>query len=173
MRPVDISKHLSWDELTKTLSYDPDTGMFKKKALTKHQKERVAGTDSGSPYTRICINRKLYLAHRLAWYYMTGSPPEVLIDHINGDKRDNRFCNLRPADYSQNMMNSKIASSNTSGCKGVSWKKSENKWMATGKINGKRKHLGYFDDIKEAVSAYKKFALQHHAQFYLDTSLVK
>lgn len=173
MKPGDMSKHLSWEDLTKILSYDPDTGIFKKNALTKYQKERFAGTNSGSPYTRICLNRRIYLAHRLAWYYMTGSPPEMLIDHINGNKRDNRFCNLRAADYSQNMMNSKIASSNTSGCKGVSWKNSENKWLATGKFNGKRKYLGYFDNIHDAVLAYKKFAIETHGEFYLETSQIK
>ncbi|WNJ77794.1 HNH endonuclease signature motif containing protein [Cedecea neteri] len=173
MKPGDMGKTLSWEELIKTLSYDPETGIFIKRALTKHQKERLAGTNSGSPYTRICLNRNTYLAHRLAWYYMTGKPPEMLIDHINGDKRDNRFCNLRPADYSQNMMNSKIASSNTSGCKGVCWKKSEKKWQAIGKIQGKKKHLGYFDNFDEAVSAYKEFAIEHHGEFYLETSYLK
>ena len=169
MKPGDMSEHLSWEELTTILSYNPETGVFIKNALTKHQKERLAGTNKGSPYTRICINHRIYMAHRLAWYYMTGSPPDMLIDHINGDKRDNRFCNLRLADYSQNMMNSKLPSSNTSGCKGVTWVKKKKRWRASGKLNGKKIYLGLFANKEDAANKYQEFAKQNHGEFYLET----
>ena len=169
MKPLDMSAHLSWEELTKNFRYDPDTGLFTKKALTKYQKERPAGSNSSSEDTRICINRRVYFAHRLAWYYMTGSPPEKLIDHINGDKRDNRFCNLREADYSQNMMNSKLSCANTSGWKGVDWVKRKRRWRATGKIDGKKIYLGLFANKEDAIKKYQEFAKQNHGEFFLKT----
>ncbi|EAB8269615.1 HNH endonuclease [Salmonella enterica subsp. enterica] len=166
MKPNDMEKSLPFDELKRLLNYNQETGVFKRIPQTKNQKERVAGSDKGSEYTRICLNRKIYLAHRLAWYYMTGRPPKMLIDHINGNKRDNRFCNLRPADYSQNMMNSKISSSNKSGCKGVVWLKRKKTWRATGKINGKRVSLGTFKEKSDAIHAYQEFARKNHGEFY-------
>jgi len=170
MKPKDMSEHLSVDELRAKYSYDPETGVFIKKALTKYQKEWVAGCKDPSGYVRICINGRIYLAHRLAWYYMTGFQPINLIDHINGNKQDNRFVNLREADYSQNMMNSRLASNNRSGCKGVSWLSRKKAWRAEGKIDGKRVFLGQFKNLSDAISAYQKFAKENHAEFYLDTT---
>jgi hypothetical protein len=63
----------------------------------------------------------LYREHRLAWLYMTGEWPTHEIDHINGDRVDNRFCNLREATASENRWNSRKRVNNTSGYKGVSW----------------------------------------------------
>lgn len=166
MKPGDISSHLPVEELRQKYFYNPETGVFTKRALTKYQKERVAGCKSGSGYIRIRINRRIYFAHRLAWYYVTGSNPTNLIDHINGNKQDNRFCNLREADYSQNMMNSGIPSSNTSGVKGVSWHASEGKWRSEGKLNGKKIHLGHFPSKELASQAYQEFAIKTHGEFY-------
>ncbi|HFK7186555.1 TPA: HNH endonuclease signature motif containing protein [Serratia odorifera] len=163
-----IGEHISIDDLKNLLNYDELTGEFRWNNHKRMPKGKPAGTSAGSEYDRIMIKGKIFLSHRVAWFYMTGTDPDRLIDHINGNKRDNRFCNLRLADYSQNMMNSKISSINSSGCKGVSWKKSEGKWRAEGKINGKRKHLGYFENITDAIAAYKEFAITHHGEFYLE-----
>lgn len=65
-----------------------------------------AGTKSGSGYRHLSINRRLYMEHRLAWLYMTGSWPNLEIDHRNGIRDDNRFANLREVTVSQNRMNS-------------------------------------------------------------------
>jgi len=87
------------------------------------------------------------------------------IDHINGDKLDNRRENLRSATRSQNKMNSGKPKNNTSGYKGVCWYKRGNKWRAQIGINGKLKHLGYFEDKEEAAKAYKKAAEKYHGEF--------
>jgi AP2 domain len=86
-------------------------------------------------------------------------------DHINHNGLDNRFSNLRPATVSQNQGNKKKQKNNTSGYKGVSWDKRRNKWQVYIKINGKQKHLGYYDDIEDAKAAYDKSAKELFGEF--------
>lgn len=80
------------------------------------------------------------------------------IDHINGDGMDNRRINLRVCTHSQNMLNMKITSRNTSGYKGVHFHKKLNKWRARICVNGRKICLGVFSDIKEAAKAYSSFS---------------
>ena len=96
---------------------------------------------------------------------MHGSFPEDMIDHINGSKGDNRIENLRQATRSQNLANQKINSVNTSGLKGVSWRKDRNKWHTQIRVSGKLKHLGYYIDKHEAHVAYCKAADKYHGEF--------
>lgn len=92
------------------------------------------------------------LLHR----FLFKSNNNELIDHINGNKLDNRKCNLRIVDYSKNAMNSKTPSNNTSGIKGVYWDKRSNKWEAAIQINMKKKSLGYFKNKEDAIKARKE-----------------
>lgn len=87
------------------------------------------------------------------------------IDHKDGNPRNNQLLNLRPATNTQNQMNSKIQSNNKSGYKGVYWCKLMQKWKARIQVNGKRIHLGYFDDPKEAHEAYCTAADQYFGEF--------
>jgi hypothetical protein len=88
-----------------------------------------------------------------------------IVDHINGDGLDNRRENLRLATYNQNTLNSKIQSRNTSGYRGVSWRKCANKWIAKIVVNGKNLYLGLFTDKHQAAVAYNKAALEHYGEF--------
>ena len=98
---------------------------------------------------------KNYLAHRLIWIWNYGDCPEFL-DHINGDRLDNRVSNLRAATRQQNAMNQKIKVNNTSGFKGVCWSKQKNKWVANITFNKKKNiHLGFFENFDDAVNARK------------------
>jgi hypothetical protein len=81
--------------------------------------------------------------------------PDGEIDHINRNKLDNRKENLRTVTSSQNKMNRPKQRNNTSGINGVSWHKLNKKWQATTKIDGKKIHLGLFDDIEDARKAYE------------------
>jgi hypothetical protein len=86
-------------------------------------------------------------------------------DHINRDKSDNYRRNLRAATRRQNLCNRGRRRDNTSGYIGVGWKKQYKKWQAQIKANCKLKHLGYFDDKKEAAKAYNKAARKYHGKF--------
>ena len=94
----------------------------------------------------------MFYIHRLMaafeFLHLTDEQPEV--DHIDGDRTNNHFTNLRPASSSQQSWNTKMKKSNTSRHKGVYWNKKANKWMARITYKGKRFYLGCFDDYDEA-----------------------
>lgn len=91
----------------------------------------------------------------MAWLYIYGEFPDGEIDHINGNKADNRICNLRCVDHFTNMKNYPLPRNNKSGIIGVSWYKALSKWEAKIQHDGKSIHLGYFDDLDDAAKARK------------------
>ncbi len=107
-------------------------------------------------------NRRRLPMHRVILERM-GYKDFIQPDHINGNGLDNRRCNLRPATASQNRCNRGKQSNNTSGYKGVCWDRK--KWRAYIGVNGKRIHLGLFDNIKDAARAYNEAALKYHKEF--------
>ena len=159
--------------LKEIVHYDPDTGVFTWRIRTVgHIKiGDIAGSIQGK--TRICINiaGKAYRAHRLAWLYMYGAMPTLLIDHINGNGLDNRIVNLREATQSQNLMNRGKTIRNTSGFKGVH--KHENKWEAQCVYKKIRKRMGGFNTPEEASVAYEQLAKECHGEFYYQSTMNK
>lgn len=93
---------------------------------------------------------------------ITGWP---MTDHVNRNGLDNRRINLRPATWQQNMANRAPGRNNTSGYKGVHWKRSERKWVASIGVNGRQKHLGLFADPAEAARAYNRAAVEAFGEF--------
>lgn len=167
-----MSKHattapdLTQERLRELLDYDPETGFFT--WVTRRNGIHVgqtAGHVNNHGYVQIRIDGRSYQAHRLAWLWMVGALPTDHVDHINRDRADNRWGNLRLASRSQNMGNRSISRNNTSGVKGVIWHKDAGKWMACIKINGKRRYLGYFLDIDAAAAAYADAARQHFGEY--------
>ena len=94
----------------------------------------------------------------MAWYFIYGKMPAHQVDHINGDKADNRAANLRGATNAQNQANRGKNKNNTSGYKGVSWRSDSNKWSAQISCGGKKIKLGSYTDINDATAAYKAAA---------------
>lgn len=102
----------------------------------------------------------IYL-HRLLF----GFPEGLQVDHINGNKQDNRRDNLRLCTHAQNKHNTGRYANNSSGFKGVGFSKRNKKWRARISKNGKQFELGYFDNPEEAYSAYCKAARNVHGDF--------
>jgi HNH endonuclease len=111
---------LTADELRDLLDYDPDTGIFqwKVRASKRVKPGMVAGTVKREGYRTISIKRKHFLAHRLAWFWMTDIWPSE-IDHINRTPDDNRWSNLREATRSVNMRNTTVVRKNSSGYRNI------------------------------------------------------
>lgn len=161
-----MTNTLSQDRLKEVLSYNPETGEFTwlVDRLRVRPGER-AGKVTREGYIEIGVDGKRYMAHRLAFLYMTGSIPSSYVDHINLTKSDNRWCNLRPASSSQNQMNTGGRPNNTSGFKGVSWHSRGGRWRANIRVGGKKKHLGYFDTAEDGYAAYCAAAKSHYGEF--------
>lgn len=104
-------------------------------------------------------------AHRLAWFFMTGEWPILDIDHINGDRSDNRWSNLRLANDSQNGANKRRYKNNKSGFKGVIWDARHKRFKAQLKKDGKVLNLGRYHTAEEAHEAYCKAAATLHGDF--------
>ena len=151
------AQDITAEKLRELLHYDPATGIFTWKVRTAHNVKvgDAAGCPGGAGYLLIGLQRRLYLAHRLAWLYTYGEWPEDQIDHINRNRSDNRISNLREVSHKQNLQNAGKYSNNTSGHPGVVWDKQKSKWKARIKHNYKLIHLGRFTDIEEALSARK------------------
>jgi HNH endonuclease/AP2 domain len=86
---------------------------------------------------------------------MTGHLPTLEIDHINGDRDDNRWINLRQVTASVNMKNLPLPRTNKSGTPGVIWHKRDEKWQASIKVDRRTVHLGYFESKQDAIAARK------------------
>lgn len=156
------------EEVKKFFHYDPETGIFTwlVNRSSHVKKGDVAGSRQGGKYDYrvLYLHGKLYLAHRVAWLYMTGEDPEGLIDHINGDTTDNRFSNLRCSTVQQNQFNSKCRITNKSGFKGVTTHK-DGKFSARIMHNGMQVYLGYFDTPEAAHKAYCDAANKRAGEF--------
>lgn len=154
------------EQIRQLLAYDPATGIFtwRVKASRKTVIGAVAGCKIAAGYTVIGIGGKLYYAHQLAWLYQTGEWLDR-IDHRDGNGGNNRWLNLRPASAQQNALNSRRATSNTSGFKGVSWHKKAGKWSAYIILDGRKQHLGLHSTAEAAHAAYMTAASAAQPEF--------
>lgn len=146
---------LTVEEARAALDYDPVTGVFVRKGPRlgpRLQEDAQPGHLSKVGYRYIRVKSKRYLAHRLAWFMVHGQWPAE-IDHINGDKADNRIGNLREATRAQNMANAGTPSHNTSGVKGVHYDQANRRWMAYMMVGKRFKNLGRFDSKDAAMAA--------------------
>ncbi len=153
--------------LREVLHYDPKTGVWTRLVSTANRVKvgDTAGNVNTSGYLQVVVDCRFYLAHRLAWFYMTGAWPVDQIDHINGIRDDNRFSNLRQATNSQNKANSKRRSDNKSGYKGVHWDERAGRFKAHFRNDGKVIDLGYFDSPDEAHVAYVNAARKYYGEY--------
>jgi hypothetical protein len=129
----------------------------------QHMMDKPAGSIHKTGYQHITWRGKIQKAHRLIFMLHHGYlPPEV--DHINGNRADNRIANLRPATRSENQCNRNALSNNTSGYPGVSWHKKSKAWVVRVMKNGKTVVHQYFKDLELAgLVATEARALYHGA----------
>lgn len=158
---------ITHEELLAAILYDPETGMFwNRERRSNAMPNAVAGYwHQPSGYWLITIGWRKYKAHRLAWFYIYEEWPIEIIDHINGDRSDNRLENLREATFSENLINSEVRIDNSSGYKGVYFEKRIKKWRAYINKNGRRHFLGHFDRVEDAALARQKAEVELFGQF--------
>jgi len=148
-------KILTQARLKELFSYDKETGLFVRYKKLGPKRD-IAGHIATKGHRQIMVDGKLYMAHRLAWLYVYGEHPKLLLDHINRNPDDNRICNLRLATSSENQQNTKLRATNKSGAKGISYCSYSKAWKARITKQGKTFELGRFKDFDLAVEARKK-----------------
>lgn len=163
---------LTQEELKKYLNYDSETGLFTwliaNSIRVKINSE--AGCRQNTGHVLIGINKQKFLAHRLAYLYMTGEFPENYIDHINGITDDNRWVNLRPATHKENIRNTGMYAHNTSGSRGVYFRKDTKRWQAQVKLLGKHISLGCFGTLELASIARDTAVRKIYGEFFHETN---
>lgn len=143
-------------ELKSCLNYNPIDGAFvwlvdRGKAKTGH----VAGCLRPDGYRYVSVSGRRFLAHRLAFLFMTGSMPKMDVDHINGDRSDNRWANLRDVPAQLNRQNQhKPKAGSASNLLGAYFDARCGRWYSNIRANGKRVPLGRFDTAEQAHAAY-------------------
>lgn len=152
-------KQLTHELLQKYFTYSPDTGEFHRTILRDRWGNETpllkkVGTLRDDGYLEINIFDTVYKSHRLAFLYMMGRWPNE-VDHINGQRSDNRWCNLREVDKHENMKNRGINRNNKSGTSGITWFAQTGQWRVRISFDNTRISLGLFDTIDEAVAARK------------------
>lgn len=155
---------LTAEEVRNLLDYDPNTGIFIRKTSSGGC---AVGTVSGSKHSKgyvvIKIRRKLYKAHRLAWLHFYGTFPNDQIDHIDGDKTNNRISNLRDVSAQSNSRNKKAARIDSfTGVQGVCYQKARKKYAVYISISGRPQQVGRFDHLHDAIAARKAAELLHY-----------
>lgn len=145
---------LTVERLRELLHYDSETGVFTRRFSTGG---KFAGSVCGAPqnqgYVQVMIDKGNHLAHRLAWLYVTGSWPAAHIDHIDGNRKNNAFSNLREADRKTNAQNIRKAHrDNKTGLLGVTAHR--RKFVANIFVDGCARRLGCFATAEEAHAAY-------------------
>ena len=164
MKPFFLAKNMKIEELRSLFDYDSDLGVLRRKFKTCHSKVGdTVGTIDCAGYLKVSINKKFYYLHRLIWLYVTGSMPNHVIDHINGNRSDNRISNLRDIDVASNIQNQKKANSANKSTRllGVYQSDRDNP-TAKIKVDGKSIHLGTFKTKDDAHDAYIQAKRKYH-----------
>lgn len=146
--------------------YDSATGEFTRLIRTANRTRvgQVVNSKNNHGYIVLRIDGRQYVAHRVAWLYVTGEWPRYEIDHADMDRSNNRWSNLREATKSQNAANAHHRNPK-SGLKGAYWRKEIRKYAAKIWEGDKLRHLGVFNTAEEAHAAYCAAAKAKYGEF--------
>lgn len=153
------------DLVREYIGYNRDTGVLfwlKNRGMRGVAGREIKRRNPGG-YAEINFAGKSYLAHRIIWWLVFGAEPDGEIDHINGNRADNRLSNLRLADRAQNARNCKVRSTSSTGVKGVS--RDRNTFRASCYAKGVRHYLGNYKTIEAAETAVREFREKNHNEF--------
>lgn len=150
--------NFDYNQLKASFLYDAKTGV-----LTRTRTQKPAKSLDVYGYIQVGYLGKIYKAHRLIWAIVYGTFPEGVIDHINGNRSDNRLDNLRIVTRQQNSHNQKNPhKTNKSKHLGVCWNKRSSKWQAGISVNNKTIYLGVFETVEQAHNAYVEAKKIYH-----------
>ena len=152
------------EQANQAWEYDAITGVLHRKKISTST-QGVAGCLRNDGYINVKYKGTSYLAHRVVWLIMTGHWPVDKLDHIDGNKTNNRIDNLRECSQAQNTCNKKLGKDNTSGIKGIHWSKACKKWLVQLSIDGKKKYFGVYEDKELAELVAIEARDKYHKEF--------
>lgn len=153
-------------EIRRVFTYDPETGAFFHSVDRGRSQRYKAGDvidnvpNNTHGYIVLWAGKRAYLAHRIAWFLQTGIWPSD-IDHLDHNRTNNRFSNLREVSHQENMKNMTLYKSNNSGVSGICIAgRNKDRWRVTVNIGGKQTYLGEYKDFDVAVSVRENARIQ-------------
>lgn len=162
MKPKDIKE--SQEELKQIFIYKDGQLFWREKTNNRINTVNPAGNKTPLGYVRVRINNEMYMLHRVVYKYFHGEVTGF-IDHIDGNRSNNKIENLRLCSWGQNQQNAKLKSNNKSGYKGVSWSESKKRWLCRIMANGKMVLDCRFKDKEDAIEKVRTEREKHHKQF--------
>ena len=163
-----IHKLPPWEVVNHFIRYEPETGlMYWKINVSRYMKAgKLLGYVDKAGYRKVKFLGTNYAQHRLAWFLHYKTDPKLmLIDHIDGNKSNNKITNLRLVNHSQNRVNTGIRSNNKTGVVGVSFCKKSNRYRARVDLNGERIYQKYFDSFQAASDARNAVASEVFGEY--------
>lgn len=156
---------ITQDLIKALFDYQPDGTLVRKVTTNARAKAgTVSGTANKAGYLRTTVAGRSYYNHHLVWLLFHGSLPKLL-DHINGDRADNRIENLRECTQAENMRNCRNKKNNSTGVKGVTWRPTKGKFRARLTVNNQEICVGHYATLEEAAHALQEARLTHHGEF--------
>lgn len=160
---------MTYNLIKELFDYNEETGLLTSR-VNRGSRVRIGdevGYRNPNGYRVAEINKKPYRVHRIIWLWMTGAWPKLEIDHINGTRDDNRWCNLREATSSQNGRNrTRLGSNNTSGQRNIYWYKAYEKWKVF-VVRGGKVYGGYHENMDDAIAERDSLLRRFDGEFYL------
>lgn len=142
--------------------YQKEGVLYWKKAKAPVKKDTPSGYLDQYGYLQTRFNFKLYRTHRIVWILLKGDIPAGMeVDHVDGNRTNNKITNLRLVTRGANNKNKKQYKRNTSGVTGITWDKLKNKWVAQISVDKKVIHLGRYNDIQDAIKARHQAEIQY------------
>jgi hypothetical protein len=150
--------------LRQLYSYDPEAGSFTRlvRIGRNHFPGVVAGAPFGKGYRRLRVDGQTYVVHRLVWLYVNGNWPNGDIDHIDGDKSNNRICNLRDVNRSTNLENLKGTKAKDKSRLLGAFPVNKRSWFSRIQVKGRSIYLGCFQSAEDAHAAYLAAKREFH-----------
>lgn len=154
-----------WKHINNKYFYKDGSLYFKNAETTWVKPGMKAGcTHKNTGYVSVSVLGQRYQAHRVIWKLLKKEEPNGEIDHINGDRADNRIENLRLIDKQKNLLNQKLYRNNKSGIHGVYFCKSKKKWCVQLTFKGVQKYYGSYELLEDAIAQRKK--IQKEFEFH-------